>query len=294
MQWAMLTDPDATMSLVRSAMTFTQVAMVPEIGGWYEQAISTLADPPPYLYGCAAMTAFSFDSAYARAAGLAQEGIARAGSPTDPETADCWLAFALADAIQGGDLDAAGARYADVARERASALRSEIADACVALAFGAVAWKRGDIVAAVPTLRPVFEHVTACDVRGNVKMDLFRILALALADDPTAMSDGRSFLVRALRSAQSDGYQWGISTGLWVAGIYLAASGQPEPAAVLLGHLDNAGIRPIDAPQQRQRADDAIRAQSRYTEWSSFGAELAQHDALDYAIRSLESTTDSA
>ena len=322
MGWAILTDPDATMALARSTMTFAQVAMVPEIGTWFDQAVDTLEDPPPYLYGCAAWLALN-DAGPERAIELATIGIDKASGPDDPETADCWGAWSAATAIAGGDeiavaegtlraaslyiaasntvhavmirgwlamlgnADAATA-HAMTSQHLAEPLHSELADACVALSTGIAAMKRGDIRFGVGVLRTAFDRVTRADVRGNVKAGFVVMLGLGLTDDPTAMDDADSFLAGSLRGLRTDGYQFGLLWGLSATGNYLAVTGRLEPAAIALGHLEHAGVRPVEHAAHRQRALEAITAASDHAAWHAKGASLTRDQVVDYVIEHLE------
>ena len=292
-QWAVATCDPAAEALVRATMTFAQVGMVPEIGGWYEQILDVLHDPSPYVFGSAADMAVNVNADYERGLSLARAGLERASAPDSPETADCWAVVGNAAWLAGSDdvaavealersvalyiaagnsvhaviilavlactADATGATgRAEAAQRVAEGLDSELADVCVALAMGASAWKRGETRLAVVTLRDAFDRVVARDVRGNIKAAFLMMLGPALADDPTAMNDAESFLAAHLRRLQADGYQLGISVGLWAAGLYLAATARLEPAAIAVESRRPNGFatHPRSRPAAARRGGD--------------------------------------
>jgi hypothetical protein len=321
MQWALATRDPLAVSLVRGTTTFAQQTSVPEIGGWFAQVLEALDDPPPYVYGVTAMTCLAFEADAERASALAQTGINKAASPDDPELADCWCALAVANYRTGRDGSRATAdmferslplyrasnrvhavmieatlaataedgavaqEWARATRRDASGLNSQLADINVALAEGTAASKTGDATSAVATLRVAYEQVVAAHVHGVPKFLLFWRLALALADGTGSASDDL-FLAGSLRGLQLDGFKAGAVQGLWAVAHYLAATSRLEPAAIVLGYLDDVLIRPPDA--SFQRADDAIATQPRLAEWRARGRQLSQDEVFGVAIAALE------
>jgi predicted ATPase/class 3 adenylate cyclase len=320
-QWATATRDPAAVSVVRSTKTFAQVASVPEIGGWIDQILAALDDPPPCVYGAAAMMAMAFGAEDRRSVELARAGIGKAAGPDDPETADCCWVLAL-DALRPGlneppaafegverapPLYLAGGKpvhavmilsslacledgigaqkCATEARRLASSVTSELADICATLAEGAAAWKAGD--SAVATLRGVYERVVAADVRGNMTAWALMMLGLALAREPGAYPDAEAFLASSLRRFQSDGYRRGTRHALWASAIYLAATARPEAAALILSHLDDAGPFFVHA-ESHLRAIEAIQALPQHPEWRARGLRLSRDEAIDIAVAALE------
>jgi predicted ATPase len=322
-QAAIATRDAMSEELVRATMTFALQGMASECGGWYEQILDSAEDPSPYLYGVVAILMASFSTAYQRAAELARTGIAKASGPDDPSTADCWCALASSDLLTGrGEAVvetlersvplyiAAGnsvhaviilsflasaepnptkaAQFADATRRMSEELNSELAKLFAACAQGAAAWKRGETRLAVRTLRSGLDFAVAKDMRGNFKAAQFIALARALADDPTAMNDAGPFLSDSLRSFQADGHAFGIATGLWAAGLFLAAAGKLEPAAILLAYSECNGFRPLIGAAQQERLESVIAAQPQHAEWQARGSRLARDEAVVVAIDSLE------
>jgi hypothetical protein len=282
----------------------------------------SLEHPSPYLYGVVAILTASFSTAYQRAAELARTGIAKASGPDDPSTADCWCAIAASDLLTGrGEAVvetlersvplyiAAGnsvhaviilgflasiepnptkaTQFADTTTRMSEDLNSELAALLAAAAQGAAAWKRGETRLAVTTLRSGLDLALAKDMRGNFKSQQFIALARALADDPTAMNDAGPFLSDILRSFQADGHALGIATGLWAAGIFLAATGKLEPAAILFAYSERTGFRPSWAAEQ-ERLEAVIAAQPQHAEWQARGIRLTRDEAVEVAIDGLE------
>jgi hypothetical protein len=323
-QWAVATHDPTSEELVRATMTFALQGMASECEGWYQQILDSFDDPSPYLYGVVAILVASFSTAYDRAAELARTGIAKASGPDDAAAADCWCALAASDFFWGrGDAVvemfersvplyiAAGnsvhaviilaflasvepnptkaTRYAETTTRMSEDLDSELADLCAASAQGAAAWKRGETRLAVTTLRRGLDIAVAEDMRGNLKASLFATLAGALADEPTAMNDPGAFLSDSLRSFQADGYAFGIAMGLWAAGLFLAATGKLEPAAILLAYSERNGFRPIMAAAQQERLESVIAAQPPHAQWQARGTRLTRDEAVAVAIDGLES-----
>jgi predicted ATPase/class 3 adenylate cyclase len=323
MQWAIATRDPVTVSLMRATMTFSQVASVPEIGGWFVQILDALDDPPVYAYGVAAITSWTFDTDTERAGALAQTGIDKAASPDDPELANCLCTLAMVTLVTSApdsrrdvvDLlqraiplyRAAGnpvhavmmmqvlsditdgltaQDWARAARDMASGLNSQLADIVAAIAEGTALSKRGDAASALATLRLAYDQIVAADVRGNVKSALLSTLVVALADGPATSSDD-AFVASSLRRLQSDGHKGAIPHGLWTLVIYLAATSRLEPAAVVLGFLEHAGVQPLDVGAG-QRADDAIAAQPQNLEWRARGRRLSQDEAFAVAMAAFE------
>jgi predicted ATPase/class 3 adenylate cyclase len=322
MQWAIATRDPVSVALMRATTMFAQVASVPEIGTWFAQLLDALDDPPPYAYGAAALTSWAFEADTHRAGELAQAGINKAASPDDPELGDCWSTLAYvafnsapddrnnaADMLQralplyraagnrvrvvivlsvlaiGADGPAAQ-EWAREARRMASDLSSQLADIWAALAEGAAAAKIGETASAVTTLRVAYDQIVAADVRGSVKDVALWRLGVALAEGPANASDD-AFLASSFRGLQSDGNKWGIGRSLWALAIYLAASSRPEPAAVVLGFLEHAGLPPIDAVAA-QRANDAITTEPQHVEWRARGHRLSQDEVFALALAALE------
>jgi hypothetical protein len=280
-----------------------------------------LDDPPAYAYGVAALTSWTFDADKHRAGALAQAGIDKAASPHDPELAECCLALAMVTLNSPPDrrrdaaelLERAFALYgatanpvlaaipasvlvdvadgpsaqewARAAHRLASRVRSQLADIWAALAEGAAASKRGDAASAVATLRVAYDQIVAADLRGTVKSVVLWRLGVALAEGPVTASDD-AFLASSLPRLQSDGHKWGIGLGLWALAIYLAATSRLEPAAVVVGFLEHAGVQPLDAAGQR--AKDAIATQPQHAEWCARGHQLSQDEVFAVALAALK------
>jgi hypothetical protein len=321
-QWAVAIHNPISEELVRATMTFAQQAMASECEGWYEQILDSFDDPSPYLYGVLAELVEAFSLAFDRAAALARTGIAKASGPDDPATADCWTALAAYDIFTGrGNAVEAGERivplyiaagnsvhavmmlsylaaaepnptkateYALAATRMSEGLDSELAALFAAFAQGTAAWKRGETPFAVTTLRNGFDVAVVKDVRGNLKFNLFLTLAVVLADDPSAMNDAPAFLSDSLRNFQADHYATGIAVGLWAAGLFLAATGKLEPAAVLLAHSERHRVRPIIGAAQQDRLEAVIAAEPQHAEWQTRGTRTTRDEAVDVAIDSLE------
>jgi hypothetical protein len=323
-QWAVATRNPISEELVRATMTFAQQGMASECEGWYQQIFDSFDDPSPYLYGVLAELLEAFSAAYERAAELARTGIAKASGPDDPSTADCWCALASSDSFTGrGEAVvetfersvplyvAAGnpvhaviilsilasiepdptkaTEYAEAAVRMSEDLARELADLWAALAQGATAWKRGEAGRAVTTLRTALDVAVAKDVRGTLRSRLFLTLAGALADDPTAMNDAGPFLSDSLRSSQTDHYASGIAVGLWAAGLFLGVTGRLEPGAILLAYSERNGFRPITWAAQQERLEGVIAGQPRHAEWQARGTSMTRDEAIEFAIKGLES-----
>jgi predicted ATPase/class 3 adenylate cyclase len=324
-QWAVATRNPISEELVRATMTFAQQGMASECEGWYQQILDSFEDPSPYLYGVLAQLAAQFSAAYDRATELARAGLAKASSPDDPTTADCWCVLSLSDVVSGGveaaveTLErsvalyiAAGNRvhavmilqvlaavapnptkatqYAQATTRLSEDLNSELADLFAALAQATAAAKRGETRLAVTTVRNALDIAIAKDVRGNLKGALFITLARALADDPTAMNDAGAFLSDSLRSFQADGYAFGIAAGLWAAALFLAATGKLETPAVLLTCLERNGLAAImGAAALQEQLEGVMAALPQRAEWQARGTRLTRDEAVAVAIDSLES-----
>jgi hypothetical protein len=285
--------------------------------------LNSLEDPSPYLYGVVAVLIMSFSAAYDRAAELARTGLAKASGPDDPATADCWCAIAGSDFLTGdgeGVVEtfersvplyiAAGnsvhavlilsflasvepnpskaAQYAAATTRMSEDLNSQLADLCATSAQGAAAWKRGETRLAVTTVRSGLDLVVAKDVRGNLKGSLFITLSGALADDPVALNDAGPFLSDSLRGFQADGHTLGMVIGVWAAGLFLAATGKLEPAAMLLAYSERNGFRPITVAAQEERLKTVIAAQPRHAEWQARATSLTRDQAIEVAIEGLK------
>jgi predicted ATPase len=324
-QWAVATRDPLSEALVRATMTFAKQGIASEFEGWYEQILHSREDPSPYLYGALGWLVTAWSTAYDRAAEFARAGIAKASGPDDPATADCWVVLAASEFFTGrgesfvemfersvplyiaagntahaamalnvlATIEADPTRattYAETTTRLSKDLNSEVADLCAASAQGAAAWKRGDTRLAVTTLRRSLDVALAKGVRGNLKFTLFTTLAGALADDPTAMNDAGPFLSNSLRSFQADGYAFGIATALWAAGLFLAATGKLEPAAIVLAYADRTVMRPtMAALTQRQRLESVIAAEPQHTEWQARGSDMTRDEAIEFAIDGLGS-----
>jgi predicted ATPase/class 3 adenylate cyclase len=323
MQWAIATRDPVAVSLMRATTTFAQHAPVPEIGGWFAEILDALDDPPAYAYGVAALTCVSFEADTQRATAMAQAGIAKAVSPDDPQLADCWVTLGAITHASGTDsrrdgvdmLERAVSLYraagnpvhaviimsilaevtdglaapewARTALHTASGLNSQLADIWAAQAHGAALSKRGEAASAVATLRVAYDQIVAADVHGNVHSNVLSRLAVALADRPVTASDD-AFLASSFGRLQSDGHKFAIRLyGLWALVIYLAGSSRLEPAAVVLGFLEHAGVQPIDIPAC-QRAEDAIAAHPQHLEWRTRGRELSQDEVFAVAMAALD------
>jgi hypothetical protein len=180
----------------------------------------------------------------------------------------------------------AAQEWARVACRMATGLNSQLADIVAAVAEGGASSKRGDAASAVATLRVAYDQIVAADVRGNVRSALLSTLILALADGPATASDD-AFVANSLRRLQLDGNKGAIPYGLWALVIYLAGTSRLEPAAVVLGFLEHAGVQPFDAAAG-QRADEAIAAQSEHIEWRTRGRRLSRDEAFAVAMAALE------
>jgi hypothetical protein len=167
----------------------------------------------------------------------------------------------------------------------ASGLNSQLADIWAAMAEGSALSKRGDAASAVATLRGAYDQIVEADFRGNVWFNVLMRLGVALADKSATASDD-AFLAGSLRQLQSDGSKFAIALGLWALVIYLAATSRLEPAAVVLGFLENSGVQPINAAAAR--ADNTIAAQPQHLVWRNRGRRLSQVEALVVAIAALE------
>jgi hypothetical protein len=324
-QWAVTTRNPISEELVCATMTFAQVGMASECQGWYEQILDSVDDPSPYLYGVVAIVVAMFSAAYDRAGELARTGLAKASSPDDPATADCWCALAMHGGLTRGveavveGLErsvplyiAAGngvhaviilnvlasiepdptkaAQHAEVTTRMSESLNSELADLFAAHAQATAAARRGEARLAVTTLRKGLDLALAKDVRGNFKGGLFTTLAGALADDPTAMDDAGPFLSESLHSFQADGYAYGIATALWAAALFLAATGSLEPAASLLAYSErNSVLAIMGTAAQQKRLQSVIAAQPQHAEWHARGDRLTRDEAIKVAIDGLES-----
>jgi hypothetical protein len=75
---------------------------------------------------------------------------------------------------------------------------------------------------------------------------------------------------------------------LWALAIYLAATSRPEPAGVVVGFLEHAGVSPMD-PAAGQRANAAIDTQPEHVEWRARGRRLSQDEVFAVALAALES-----
>jgi predicted ATPase/class 3 adenylate cyclase len=322
-QWAVATHDPISEELVRATMTFALQGMASECEGWYQQILHSVDDPSPYLYGVAAVLVMTFSADYDRAVELARAGLAKASGPDDSSTADCWCAIAGSDFLTGGgeavverfersvplyiaagnDVHAViilsflasvepdptkATQFADKTARMSEGLNSELAALFSASAAGAAAWKRGETRLAVTTLRSALDVAVAKDMRGNVRAQQFITLARALAADPAAMNDAGPFLSDRLRSFQTDGHAFGIATGLWAAGLFLAATGKLEPATILLAYSERDGFRPIMEAAEQERVETVITAQPQHAEWQARGTRLTRDEAVDLAIHSLE------
>jgi hypothetical protein len=322
MQWAIATRDPRAMALMRATTTFALSAPVPEIAGWFAQLLDALDDPPAYAYGPAALTSLTFEADNQRAAALAQAGIDKAASPDDPELADCWSTLAFitltsppdARPFAAGLFEHAFALYiaagspihavntatvltdiadgttaqdwARTARRLASGLSSQLADIYASFADGIAAMKRGDAADAVAALRMTYDQVVAADIRGWVLSPVLWKLVVALAGGLATGNDD-AFLAGSFRRLQSDGHKWAIAHDLWALAIYLAATSRPEPAGIVVGFLEHAGVPPMD-PAAGQRADDAICTQPQHVEWRARGRRLSQDEVFTVALAALE------
>jgi hypothetical protein len=320
--WAVATRDPISEALVRATTTFAMAGTPSEIEGWYQQIFDSLADPSPFLHGALAWVVMTFSTAYDRAAELARTGLAKASGPDDPAAADCWAALALAGSFAGGEAVvetlelavplyvAAGSavhavitlsilaglepnptkatQYAEATTDMSEDLGSELAVLWAAVAQGAAALKRGETRLAVAALRSGLEVAVAKDVRGNLKFSCFVMLAGALADDPTAMSDAESFLSDSLRSFQADGNATAITAGLWAAGLFLGVTGRLEPAAILLAYSERIGFQLIPGAATHERLKGVIAGQPQHAEWQARGTRLTRDEAVQIAIDGLK------
>jgi predicted ATPase/class 3 adenylate cyclase len=322
MQWAIATRDPTAMALMRATTTFALVAPVPEIAGWFAQLLVALDDPPAYAYGQAALTSLTFEADNHGARTLAQAGIDTAASPDDPDLADCWstLAFITLTSPPDARPDAAALfehafalyraagnpihavnmatvltdivdgqpaqEWARTARRLANGLTSQLANIYAAFADGIAATKRGDAAHSVAALRVTYDQIVAADIRGWVKSPVLWKLAVALADGP-ATANNDAFLAGSFRRMQSDGHKWAIAHDLWALAIYLAATSRPEPAGVVVGFLEHAGVPPMD-PAAGRRATDAIGTQPQHGEWRARGRRLSQDEVFAVALAALD------
>jgi predicted ATPase/class 3 adenylate cyclase len=321
-QWAIATRDPLAVSLMRALRLFAPISPVPEIVGWFAQMLDALDDPSPYAYGVAAITLWNLEADTRRAAALAQAGIDNAASLDDPQLADCWFTLAFVTLYSAPDArrdatdlferalalrSAAGnpvqevislsvladvgdgpaaQEWARAARRLAGGLTSQLADIWASLAEGAAASKRGDAANAAATLRVAYDHIVAADIRGSVKGMVLWRLGVALAEGPATTSDD-AFLASTLPRLQSEGHKFGIGQGLWALAIYLAATSRLEPAAIVVGFLEKAGVQPTDNAAG-QRANNAIAAQPQHLEWRARGHRLSEDEVFTVALAALE------
>ena len=324
MQWALASSDPLAEELVRSTMTFAQVVLVPEVGAWVFPVLAAHPDNV-FLHGAAAYTALTLEGDSKRCIELARAGLARASSPDDPATADCWSALGFATALNGGeallvetvtcsvplylrsgqpvhavmvlaalaglvtDADQA-TTLATEARLISQPLGSQLADVNVALATSGAARRRGDAPLAVEILLPHYERLNGLRVRGNARTNSLWILGLSLADDPTAMDGAALFLRDALTDLHADGYDFRLAHGMWLSALYLTAVSRPEPAAVIFGHLDANTYQFGGSMPEGRRALDAVRAQPLSGVWRERGARLSQEEAFIHTALALETS----
>jgi hypothetical protein len=294
---------------------------VPEIYGWFAQMVDALDDVPAYVYGVRAVTSLDLETDNERARALVQAAIDKAASPDDPELASGWCALGVITLTSDPDGHREGVNqlqravelyraagnpvpavmilsmlahvedglpaqeWARAARRTASGLNSQLADIWADLAEGAALTKRGDAASAVAMLRVAYDQIVAADFRGNIKSNVLIRLGAALAEGPATATDD-AFLAGSLRQLQSDGSKFFIAFGLWALVQYLAATSRLEPAAVVLGFLEQAGVQPSSAAGQR--ANDAIAAHPQHLEWRTRGHRLSQDEVVAVALAALE------
>jgi hypothetical protein len=169
---------------------------------------------------------------------------------------------------------AAAQEWARATRRDASGLHSQLADINVALAEGSAALERGDAADAVATLRVGYDQVVAAGVNGAAKSWLFWRLGMALADGTRSVSDD-------LFLADQDG----CGPGPLGCRPYLAATSRLEPAAIVLGYLDDVLIQPLDASFQRAEMRCHAATTRRV---AGPGGHLSLDEAIAVAIAALE------
>jgi predicted ATPase/class 3 adenylate cyclase len=305
---------DAAVALLDATYYFSYFGLQYEQGDWAERVLQA-GEEGPVATGIAAYWRqyASLDEALA----MGRAGIARSSDSHAPETVYCWQAvlcaamysgrmgeaveaveiaeqisratattFGLAEFLGGktnivATIDPDGGLASALEAQRlAGVLRNRSLMAWTTASVGVALSARGDTVNAIRSYREALEWASG---RANRLLELQVPLWLAMR----APSDQRPAVYAEVLARLYADRHW---LDLWVAieslvG-YWARADRPEPAAVLLGHLESHGRGHGAMARQRARVSAILTVTHAHS--MAQGAAMDRDELVDYALAELE------